>query len=140
MTHTFQPGGCGLTRSGDRRVTTVGRLLRKSKIDELPQLFNVICGDMSLVGPRPDLPEFLDTLDAQYAAIIQIRPGITGWASLRFRNEEELLQRIPEQDVVRYYITDLLPQKVHLDLGYASTATFVADCKVLLETFTALLT
>ena len=127
-----------LTRRGDQRITPVGRVLRRTKLDELPQLFNVLVGDMTLVGPRPDLPQYWSTLTDRYRAISQLRPGITGCASLRFSNEERLLASIPEEDLDVYYISNHLPLKVQLDLDYATRATFFSDLRVLWATVTGL--
>ncbi len=132
--------GVQLTRSGDDRVTGAGRFLRKWKIDELPQFINVVRGDMSLVGPRPDSAEFLDMLPAYLrSAFESVRPGITGIATLQFRNEEELLSRVPENALTSYYITTLLPEKVWLDLEYASHATLFTDIQLLLQTLSSVL-
>src|SRR6266404_6113900 len=83
MVHRAQGAGLGVTRKGDSRVTAMGRVLRRARLDELPQLFNVLRGDMSLVGPRPDLPEFLVNLSAEQMQVLQVRPGITSPASLK---------------------------------------------------------
>jgi len=131
--------GLQLTRKGDGRVTKAGRLLRKWKIDELPQLINVIRGDMSVVGPRPDSAEFLNTLPVNLRCVLTIKPGITSVATLRLRNEEELLGRVPESELTSYYVKALLPKKVRLDLEYARHATFFSDLNLLLNTVFAIL-
>ncbi len=131
------PGPC-LTRKGDQRVTAVGRVLRRTKLDELPQLFNVLAGDMSFVGPRPDLPQYWSTLPEPYSAIKQLRPGITGCASLAFSNEEKLLASIPESNLDEYYVVKHLPRKVQIDLDYARRASFSGDLRVLWATVTGL--
>ena len=95
MHHNLEQSGPNLTCKGDKRITAVGRFLRKSKLDELPQLFNVMRGDMSLVGPRPDLPEFMARVTADSQQILPLRPGITGASSLIYVNEEEVLARVP---------------------------------------------
>ena len=130
-TMTHGTGGPGITARGDGRITPVGRALRDSKMDELPQLFNVISGDMSLVGPRPDLQEIWSELPAEQRKVLTLRPGLTGWATLHFRHEEELLAQIPPQDLRDYYIKTLLPQKVQLDLEYARKARFLSDLLIL---------
>lgn len=127
-----------LTRTGDSRITTVGRVLRKWKLDELPQLLNVILGDMSLVGPRPDLAEFINQLDDRQQSILQLRPGITGWATLQYRNEEQVLSLIPENELKQFYCTKILPEKIRLDLDYAARASFARDVEVLLRTALAI--
>lgn len=126
--------GPGITRGGDRRITKVGRILRKTKLDELPQLFNVLDGQMSLVGPRPELPEYYATLPPQYVSIVRLSPGITGWATLHFRNEEELLARVSEEQMSEFYLGHVLPEKARLALEYAGRATFRGDVIILLRT------
>ena len=90
--------GSRLTQGTDRRITGLGRVLRRCKLDELPQLWNVIRGDMSLVGPRPDLPEYFKNLATEHEQVLRLRPGITSPASLRFRDEEDLLARVPAEE------------------------------------------
>jgi lipopolysaccharide/colanic/teichoic acid biosynthesis glycosyltransferase len=128
--------GSSITRKGDVRITGIGRLLRKSKLDELPQLFNVLLGDMSLVGPRPDLPEFYETLAPEQRVIVALRPGVTGWATLQFRDEEGHLASIPEEQVANYYVSTLFPTKVQLALDYARRATFLKDLGIIVRTIT----
>lgn len=123
--------GPHLTRRGDSRVTAVGRVLRKWKLDEFPQFLNVLRGDMSLVGPRPDLEKYVATLEAERLQVLSLRPGITGAASLQFRNEEEVLGSVPESDLELFYASQILPQKVDIDLAYAQTATLFHDLATL---------
>ena len=131
--------GVQLTRRGDDRITAAGRFLRRWKIDELPQFLNVLRGDMSLVGPRPDSAEFVETLPFSVRGTLEsIKPGITSRATMLFRNEEEILSRVPEGELTFYYVHTLLPQKIALDLGYASRATFLSDLKLLLQTALAI--
>ncbi len=131
--------GLPLTRKGDGRVTKAGRFLRQWKIDELPQLINVMRGDMSLVGPRPDSAEFLDALPTNLQCVRTLKPGITSTATLKFRNEEDLLSSVPENELASYYQTTLLPEKVRLDLDYARHATLLTDLKLLIKTALAIL-
>jgi len=121
-----------ITVSGDIRITPVGALLRRYKLDELPQFWNVLRGDMSLVGPRPKLPH-------HEALLLDCRPGITGVATLAFRNEEEFLSEIPEDQLEAFYELFVKPAKAHLDLDYMRNATFGSDLKVLWRTASACL-
>jgi lipopolysaccharide/colanic/teichoic acid biosynthesis glycosyltransferase len=108
--------------------------MRKWKLDELPQLLNVIRGEMSLVGPRPDLPEYLDALPAAQRQVLHLKPGITSIATLRFRNEEELLSTVPAELLVEYYIANILPQKIKMEIDYACQASLFSDVAVLFRT------
>jgi lipopolysaccharide/colanic/teichoic acid biosynthesis glycosyltransferase len=130
--------GPGLTRQGDPRIFPVGRLLRKWKLDELPQFLNVMKGDMSLVGPRPDLPEYLAVLEDAQREIFWIRPGITGSATLKFRHEEALLAQVPPEELRHFYISQVLPEKVQMDLEYGAKATFFSDAQILLRTLASI--
>ncbi len=121
-----------ITVSGDVRITPVGALLRRYKLDELPQFWNVLRGDMSLVGPRPKLPH-------HEALHMACRPGITGVATLAFRNEEELLSVVPEDQLEIFYETFVKPAKAQLDLDYMRKATFRSDMKILWRTASACL-
>ena len=138
MHHARPTAGSGLTQRGDRRITPIGRLLRRCKLDELPQLFNVLRGEMSLVGPRPDLPEYFESLDAKQRRVLSLTPGITGAASLKFRNEEALLAQVDQERLESFYVETLLPQKIALDLEYARTATAVTDTAMVLRTAAAI--
>lgn len=126
--------GSAVTQKGDSRITRVGSVLRRTKFDELPQLVNVLRGDMSLVGPRPDLPEFWSALEPQCRSIMRLRPGITGLASLRYRDEETLLALVPKDRLHEHYVSHVLPHKVQLDLEYAERATLLSDIHLLLGT------
>jgi lipopolysaccharide/colanic/teichoic acid biosynthesis glycosyltransferase len=129
--------GLALTFAGDPRVTAVGRFLRRMKLDELPQFLNVLRGEMALVGPRPDSPEYLAQLAPELKAVLALLPGITGTASLAFRHEEELLATVPPEQLERFYLEALLPQKIRLELGYARSASFSKDLAVLCRTAAA---
>jgi lipopolysaccharide/colanic/teichoic acid biosynthesis glycosyltransferase len=126
---------CGplITSSDDARITPIGRYLRKNKIDELPQLWNVVRGDMSLVGPRPQVPRFVDAFpSAQRAIILSVRPGITGPTQLEFRDEEKMLRG--QADREGYYIANLLPTKCRMDVEYVRNRSFSYDLGIFWET------
>lgn len=125
--------GPEITIDGDKRVTQIGRILRKSKIDELPQLINVLKGDMSLVGPRPEMPKYVEFYKTDYKDILSKRPGITDIASVTFRDEESVLK--DKDDPEWYYKFVLLPRKIELAQKYAKQATFFSDLKIILMTF-----
>lgn len=139
MKHQSSGAGPGVTRTADPRITRVGRLLRKWKLDELPQLFNVLRGDMSLVGPRPDLPEYIAELDVSHRWVLSLHPGMTGWASLHLRHEEQLLATVTADKLREFYVRSVLPNKVRLDLEYGRRATMWTDILVLLKTVNTLL-
>ena len=134
MAANAKANGLGVTRSGDTRVTPMGRWLRKWKLDELPQLLNVLRGEMTLVGPRPDLEEFWSLASTKDQAVLALTPGITGAASLAFCDEERLLAAVPPGRLIGFYVEELLPRKARLDLDYAGRATFRSDCDILLRT------
>ena len=124
--------GLKITTSGDSRITPVGKVLRKTKLDELPQLWNVLKGDMSFVGPRPEVREYTDLYDGEQRQVLLVRPGITGLASIRFRNENELLDA--SDDPNRTYMEEVMPQKIALDLEYIPHASVIYDIRLILET------
>jgi lipopolysaccharide/colanic/teichoic acid biosynthesis glycosyltransferase len=126
--------GAAVTLSTDDRFTAVGRLLARTKIDELPQLWNVLKGEMTLVGPRPEDPEFVALRQADYETILTVKPGITGLCQLAFAKEGEVLD---EQDSVRDYVERLLPQKTALDLLYVGRRSLSMDLKILAWTAVA---
>jgi lipopolysaccharide/colanic/teichoic acid biosynthesis glycosyltransferase len=139
MGHASQQAGPSVTRAGDPRITAAGRVLRKWKLDELPQLLNVIRGEMSFVGPRPDVAEYITSLNREQQKILQLRPGLTGAATLHYRNEERLLSSVPVAELKRFYCSNVLPEKVRLDLEYARSAGFLSDLGILLRTAGAIL-
>ena len=126
--------GPGITRAGDARITRVGHWLRKWKLDELPQLINVLLGEMSIVGPRPDLERYWRQTSDTEREVLSTKPGMTGAASLVFRNEEALLAGVPESELAFFYVHRLLPRKARLDREYAAQSTFWSDCSILMKT------
>ena len=121
--------GAPITASGDQRVTAAGAWLRRFKIDELPQLPNVLLGDMSLIGPRPEVPEFVDHGDSLWRAVLGVRPGITDLASLTFRDEEAILGAATNPAV--HYRSVILPEKLRLDLQYQRSRSLSRDFTLL---------
>jgi lipopolysaccharide/colanic/teichoic acid biosynthesis glycosyltransferase len=127
-----QRGG-QITASEDPRLTPVGQILRKSKIDELPQLINVLRGEMSLVGPRPEVPRYVDLFRRDYQEILRLPPGITDLASLKYRDESAILQLAADPE--REYITRLLPDKIALAKEYVRRSSFCFDVVLICKTF-----
>ncbi len=121
-----------VTQRLDPRITKLGFIFRKTKIDELPQLLNVFLGDMSFVGPRPDVPGYADRLVGEEKAILMIRPGITGPATLKYRNEEELLAQQSDPEI--YNLKVIWPDKVKINLDYIRTWSLSNDIKYILKT------
>ena len=121
-----------ITAAGDARVTKVGRWLRRTKIDELPELFNVLAGDMSLVGPRPELPKYVEMFRDEYQEVLEIRPGITDYAAIEYRNEEDILKRYPHPE--DGYIREVLPEKLRLYRKYLYSHGVLTDIKIIFMT------
>lgn len=124
--------GLKITTNQDSRITPVGKVLRKTKLDELPQLFNVLKGDMSFVGPRPEVREYTDLYTEEQRQIFLVRPGITGKASIEFRNENELLSE--SEDPNRTYIEEIMPKKLELDMEYIPNASVLYDIGLIFKT------
>ncbi len=124
--------GPSLTVGRDPRITRIGNWLRQSKIDELPQLINVLLGEMSLVGPRPEVPFYVGMYSEEQRRVLDLRPGITDLASLNFRHESELLASA--EDPGRKYVEEIMPEKIRINLRYASRAGLLQDFKVILMT------
>lgn len=130
---TMRPeGGSSVTLANDARITPFGKKLRRWKLDELPQLWNVLRGDMSFVGPRPDVPGFLDMLEENDRALLQLQPGITGPATLKYRNEEELLASVADPE--HYNATVIWPDKVRINLKYMQNWSLSQDIDIIWKT------
>ena len=129
--------GGALTASGDPRVTRIGKLLRQGKIDELPQLINILCGDMSLVGPRPEVRQYVELFRKNYDKILAVRPGMTDPASLKYRDESAILasSENPEQE----YIQRILPDKLRLGEEYVRQSSLMLDLVLIFKTIGAVI-
>ena len=132
MTEVRAPGGFDLTVDGDARITTLGAWLRSRRLDELPQLINVLFGDMSLVGPRPELPQYVDRYSDEQRRVLDWAPGITDPASIAFRNEGAALAAADDPESV--YLNQILPEKLRMSLEYAERASLRSDLGVILQT------
>jgi lipopolysaccharide/colanic/teichoic acid biosynthesis glycosyltransferase len=130
-TMTTAPGPA-VSTSLDPRITRIGAWLRRTKIDEFPQLWNVLRGDMSLVGPRPEIPHYVDQFREDYAVILTVRPGITDEASLRYRNEEALLAAADDPEGA--YVEHILPEKLALARAYVADRSLRGDIAIMLRT------
>jgi lipopolysaccharide/colanic/teichoic acid biosynthesis glycosyltransferase len=124
--------GPAITVGGDSRVTRVGRLLRKLKLDEIPQMWNVARGEMALVGPRPEVPQYVDLNNPLWRSVLQVPPGITDPASILYRNEEAILAKA--ENPIEFYEKTLLPTKLVLNLSYLEQRTFASDVRIILQT------
>lgn len=125
-------GGSSISVKGENRITPLGAILRKYKLDELPELFNILEGDMSFVGPRPDVPGYADQLSGNDRLILNLKPGLTGPASLKYSNEEEILAN--QSDPKKYNDTVIYPDKVRINLNYYKHMNFLLDIKIVLYT------
>lgn len=124
--------GSSVSVAGENRITPLGEKLRRYKLDELPELWNILIGDMSFVGPRPDVPGYADCLEGEDREILNLRPGITGPASLKYRNEEELLAKV--EDPIAYNNEVIYPDKVRLNRYYYHHYSFVMDIRMIFAT------
>ena len=124
--------GPKFTASGDARITRVGKLLRRTKLDEIPQLLNVLRGEMSLVGPRPEVPEYTEQYAAQEQGVLEVRPGITGPASLAYIDEEHLLASAADQE--NFYVHTIMRRKLQFDLDYCRNVCLLEDVRLILRT------
>lgn len=138
--YKFRSMAVGADRKGlitvggrDPRVTNAGYFIRKYKLDELPQLINVFVGDMSFVGPRPEVPRYVRLYTAEQKRVLSVRPGITDPASIKYRNENELLATVDEPE--QYYREVILPDKLRLSIEYIGRQSFFGDIRIILQTF-----
>lgn len=131
-TMTVCHSGSSISVAGENRITPLGTKLRKYKIDELPELLNVLIGDMSFVGPRPDVSGYADKLEGENRKVLELRPGITGPASLKYANEEELLATV--DNPVKYNDEVIFPDKVRINLEYYNSNTLWGDIKIIVNT------
>lgn len=129
---TISHSGDSISLKGESRITPLGAKLRKLKIDELPELWNVLKGDMSLVGPRPDVAVYMTSLTGEERRILELRPGITSPASIKYADEEELVASAP--DPHNYYNEVIWPDKVRINLEYVTTRSFVGDIIIIFKT------
>ena len=118
--------------TADSRVTGVGKFLRKSKMDELPQMINILVGHMSFVGPRPEVPKYVALYSDEQKKVLSVRPGLTDYASLEYINESDLLAK--QSDPEKYYIETVLPAKLSLNLKYINEMSFATDLKIIFRT------
>jgi len=146
-----EKGPC-VTAEGDSRITRLGKLMRKTKLDELPQLWNVLTGDMSFVGPRPEVPKYVEKYSAEQRRVLALKPGITDPATLEFRNEERLLAKAVNlgektrevqgetgtECAEEFYLHNCVPRKIQLSLAYAARANFWSDLVVILRTIASI--
>lgn len=121
-----------LTVGADNRITSIGKLLRKTKLDELPQLFNILKGDMSLVGPRPEVLKYVELYNDEQGKVLTVKPGLTDYASIKFINEDELLGQFDDPE--KAYIEEIMPKKLTLNLEYIAKQNNWTDFKILLKT------
>ena len=130
--------GKQITVGNDSRITNVGKFIRKCKLDELPQLLNVLRGEMSLVGPRPEVPRYVELYDEYQEQILLVKPGITDYASIEFRNENDILGKSisPEET----YIKDIMPNKIELNVKYIKNISLIEDFKLILKTIKVIIT
>jgi lipopolysaccharide/colanic/teichoic acid biosynthesis glycosyltransferase len=123
--------GAGITVADDKRITPVGKLIRSHKLDEYPQLINIVLRNMNLVGPRPEDPRYTALYDQHQKKILNIRPGITSPASIKFKNETELLRG---SEWEKKYVNEVMPKKISIDMEYFRNNTFLSDIRVILKT------
>jgi len=121
-----------LTVGADNRITGIGKFIRKTKLDELPQLWNILIGDMSFIGPRPEVPKYVKHYNEEQLKVLSVRPGLSDPASLAFLNEAELLAKAENPET--HYINEIMPQKLKMNLDYIERRTFLTDFAMLFKT------
>lgn len=129
---TVGHSGSSVSVRGESRITPFGAKIRKYKIDELPELWNVLIGEMSLVGPRPDVPGYADKLEGDDRRMLLLKPGITGPASLKYKNEEEILAE--QEDPIKYNNEVIFPDKVNINIHYLENWSFIEDIRIIFKT------
>ncbi|HKZ40175.1 MAG TPA: sugar transferase, partial [Candidatus Hodarchaeales archaeon] len=137
MTAINDMGECQFNPGDESRVTRIGRFLRKTKIDELPELLNVLIGEMSIVGPRPEVLKYRHIYVGKFTPLLSLRPGITDFASIKYRNEEELLRQSPHPE--KMYRETILKDKLELCLKYKQMISFKTDLSIILTTLGSIL-
>jgi len=133
MVHRAPFLGPTVTRKSDDRITRVGKFLRNYKLDEIPQLLNVLRGEMSLVGPRPEDPKYVAYYTPEQREVLSVRPGIASPAAVRFRHEEAILADVPADQLDRIYLQEMLPEKIALDLDYVKDNSLILDIRILIQ-------
>ncbi len=136
MVREAQNLGPDISSGNDKRITAIGKFLRRFKLDELPQFFNVIKGDMSIIGPRPELFKYANHFKDDYSSILKIKPGITDFASVKYKNEAVLLK---EGNIESTYLTEILPNKIVLYKKYLNEIGFLTDMKIIFNTIKGLI-
>lgn len=131
-TMVLNHGGSSVSVMGESRITRLGSVLRKLKIDELPELWNILIGDMSFVGPRPDMPEYASRLQGEQRDILSVRPGLTSPASLKYAREEEILSTV--SDPLKHFDEVIWPDKMEMNLRYVRSRTFIGDLILIIRT------
>ena len=135
--HTGADKGSLITVGGDdARITRVGRFLRKFKIDEFPQFLNILKGEMSIVGPRPEVRKYVDMYTPEQLRVLSVRPGLTDYASIRYVNENDLLAASDNPE--KTYIEEIMPDKLSLSLKYIDEQSLLTDCKIVIQTLVAI--
>lgn len=139
MVHNAEKIGASSTSEEDPRITNIGSFLRKYKLDEFPQLINVLMGDMSFVGPRPEVKKFVDLYTEEEKKILKVKPGITDWASLKFDNEGEIIKKSGIKDYDEAYAKLIRPEKLKLQLKYVDNHSFWIDIEIIFKTLIKLI-